>query len=281
MHSLHLQKNTAFSLVELSIVLVILGLLVGGIMGGQSLIRASELRSITTQYNGYVTAARTFRDKYYMAPGDLNNATQFWGTAAGTGSDAACRAAVGTGTATCNGNGDGKVQATSSSPWETFRFWQHLANAGLIEGNYSGVSGSNMSAWANSSNSPAGKLSNSMWYVDSDYYGSGCGICGSYAAPGPWFNVNTPLNYLMLGAYTSGGGISSRPLLKAEEVWNIDTKMDDGKPSTGKINVYCYGVGGYTNCASASSATDQNATYLLDSGSNGSPTAAITFNNAF
>ncbi len=54
----------AFSLVELSIVLVILGLLVGGVLSGQSLIRAAELRSITEDYARYVTATHTFKDKY-------------------------------------------------------------------------------------------------------------------------------------------------------------------------------------------------------------------------
>ncbi|PZP83692.1 MAG: type II secretion system protein, partial [Azospirillum brasilense] len=54
-----------FSLVELSIVLVILGLLTGGILGGQSLIRAAELRTISTDANRYITAAQTFRDKYF------------------------------------------------------------------------------------------------------------------------------------------------------------------------------------------------------------------------
>ena len=71
-----------FSLVELSIVLVILGLLVGGVLTGQSLIRAAELRSVSTEYSRYVASVHTFRDKYFALPGDMTNATQFWGTAA-------------------------------------------------------------------------------------------------------------------------------------------------------------------------------------------------------
>ena len=69
--------DKGFSLVELSIVLVILGLLIGGILTGQSLIRAAELRSVTTQYQGYVTAVNTFRDKYFALPGDMPNAIDF------------------------------------------------------------------------------------------------------------------------------------------------------------------------------------------------------------
>jgi len=58
-------RTRGFSLVELAIVLVILGLLVGGVLTGRVLIRASELRTVTTQYQGNVTAARSFRDKYF------------------------------------------------------------------------------------------------------------------------------------------------------------------------------------------------------------------------
>ena len=67
-----------FSLVELSIVLVILGLLVGGVLSGQSLIRAAELRAATQEYQRYYTATQTFRDKYFAIPGDFNNAQAFW-----------------------------------------------------------------------------------------------------------------------------------------------------------------------------------------------------------
>lgn len=67
-----------FSLVELSIVLVILGLLTGGILAGQSLIRASELRSVSTELQRYSSAIYSFRDQYMALPGDMLNATSFW-----------------------------------------------------------------------------------------------------------------------------------------------------------------------------------------------------------
>ena len=133
----------AFSLVELSIVLVILGLLTGGILTGQSLIRASELRSVTTEYQRYITATQTFRDKYFALPGDMNNATRFWGD-----DNAACAdAAIPNGTpGTCNGNGNGGLEwAGASATGERFQFWKHLSLAGVIEGTYSGLAGSNAS----------------------------------------------------------------------------------------------------------------------------------------
>lgn len=61
--------NGGFSLVELSIVLVILGLLTGGILGGQSLIKAAELRAVTTELDAFQTATNTFRQKYFALPG--------------------------------------------------------------------------------------------------------------------------------------------------------------------------------------------------------------------
>src|SRR4051812_28937287 len=107
--------RAGFTLVELSIVLVILGLLVGGVLTGQSLIRAAELRAITTEQNRYVTATHTFRDKYFALPGDMTNATAYWGT---SGNCPGLAAQGNTTPATCNGNGDGKISgnlnATSS-----------------------------------------------------------------------------------------------------------------------------------------------------------------------
>ena len=80
-------STRGFSLVEMSIVVVILGLLVGTIISGKSLMRASELLSITTEYDMYKQAAKGFKDKYQWLPGDMPNATSFWVVAGGTGSD--------------------------------------------------------------------------------------------------------------------------------------------------------------------------------------------------
>ena len=68
MYFLWLRTKQAFSLVELSIVLVILGLLAGGVLSGQALIRAAELRSVTADYQRYTAAIMVFRDKYFSFP---------------------------------------------------------------------------------------------------------------------------------------------------------------------------------------------------------------------
>jgi len=107
-------KKQGFSLVELSIVLVILGLLVGGVLSGQSLIRAAELRKYITLQDRYRTALLSFRDKYFALPGDMTNATAFWGAKSATNCLNNAGAAVNTATGTCDGNGDGNIYYQAS-----------------------------------------------------------------------------------------------------------------------------------------------------------------------
>lgn len=224
-----------FSLVELSIVLVILGLLTGGILAGQSLIRAAELRSVSTDLNRYVAATYTFRDKYMAAPGDMPNATAFWGAAAGdgTGNDTACHAVEGAGTATCNGNGDGKVYwaitSANGTPREYFTFWKHLANAGLIEGKFTGISGSGSSNNpVTGINTPQLRLQQAAIRLGHTQLPIPEGHASSYAG---YYGFNWAMGRPV------GTADDLDPIFLPEEVWNIDMKMDDGNPATGRITV--------------------------------------------
>jgi prepilin-type N-terminal cleavage/methylation domain-containing protein len=244
--------KAAFSLVELSIVLVILGLLIGGILSGQSLIRAAELRSVSTEYNRYVAATQTFRDKYFALPGDMTNATAFWNAAAvcpGASTD------VATTSATCNGDGNGNINfigLTNSTHNETFRFWQHLANAGLIEGSFSGVitDPAGYFAAAGTANSPKSKLgNNAVWLSTWEDNSSG-------TWNGAHFHYRFG-NALYFGGVTTNSW-NSTGVLKPEEAWNVDTKIDDGQAGRGKLTGR---VG--ANCTSAATGADFNATYML------------------
>jgi prepilin-type N-terminal cleavage/methylation domain-containing protein len=233
----------AFSLVELSIVLVILGLLIGGILSGQSLIRAAELRSVTTEVNRYRSAMFTFRDKYFQLPGDMNNAYAFWGSTLGcTNNDSTV---VSTG---CNGNGNGQLE-------EFFRAWQHLTAAGLIEGRYSGTATGGTAVPG--TNVPASKLSNGAWGLWPFTLSGWLGWQGTQTA-----------NWVFVGSYyATNQPISS--VLKPEEAWNIDSKVDDGMPATGKV----YGGPGY-NTGGCTSGAGTAAIYAL---STNSVTCSIAF----
>lgn len=236
-----------FSLVELSIVLVILGLLTGGILTGQSLIRAAELRSVTTDFQKHTAAYYSFRDKYFGLPGDLTTATKFWGSAGGTGSDATCVGLQASGaTATCNGGGDGQIVGITGYTYaERFMAWKHLANAGLIEGDFTGKSNGIPTSYSTAigTNVPASKLSRGFWDI---YYINDSGSTGIY------FN-GSQLDTNELNLFAA--------LLKPEEAWNLDTKMDDGSPVYGKFIVYRPSASGFANtCASPD---DDTATYNL------------------
>jgi prepilin-type N-terminal cleavage/methylation domain-containing protein len=257
------RAKLAFSLVELSIVLVILGLLVGGVLSGKSLIRAAELRTVTSDFVRYKTAMLTFRDKYFALPGDMNNAVKFWGAQAGAttdGVDNTCADLLvpSTGTATCNGDGSGFIADTKDylgpptvgrlQYYETYRAWQQLANAGLIEGRYTGnINNTALNRYTLHQqpgvNAPAAKIqSGAGWRIWS--------LLQKYDAWAEWFE--TPAgNYITVGASGTATGTlyqGDGPLFKPEEAWNIDTKIDDGKsgkgfirsfPGTGTVNPNC------------------------------------------
>lgn len=236
-----------FTLVELSIVLVILGLLVGGILAGQSLIRAAELRSITEDSARYHSAVINFKQRYKTLPGDLPTATEIWGEAHPT--PATCWVTQGTGTQTCNGNDDGVI---TDYGHELYRSWQHLANAGLIEGSFTGIKVAGGDATWNVAagvNVPGSKVDRGAWTMRNfpDYTDTN------------WYDLPTAYGNIMQFGRWVAGSWNEGAILKPEEMWSIDTKMDDGVPGTGKIMVLRW-----TQCTDAANATDLTAGYDLD-----------------
>lgn len=250
-----MRKHSGFSLVELSIVLVILGLLVGGVLAGQSLIRAAELRAVTSEYSRYVAAVQTFRDKYFALPGDMPNASAFWGPQdGGDGTGVDCGQVAAVGRATCNGNGDSVLDGQIFSgpglgTFETFRFWHHLANAELIEGSFSGVPANvafRFSA-APGVNVPLSKESNSCWSLQH--------LTVDTASIG-----KAGLSFYHGAVLTNEGCRAAT--MTTEEAWNIDTKLDDGLPMTGRV--IAQGVHISAGCDNGGDYTDLNARYALN-----------------
>lgn len=212
------EKKAGFSLVELAIVLVIIGLITGGILTGQELIRSSELNNVVSEYYKWNLARDTFKLKYNALPGDLRNAQSYWGVNAGCATSAA-----GTGTQTCNGDGDGFIsERATGSAQEQVYFWQHLANAGLIPGSYTGVSSTYYTC--TTANCPTGKMTGSFWAASAFPVMPGTN--------GWWWNDRTR-NLFMFGS-TVGGGYVGDEIMTPAEAFSIDKKVDDGIPGLGK-----------------------------------------------
>src|SRR5688572_14274483 len=116
------KRATGFTLIEIAIVLVIIGLLLGGVLKGQELITGARVRNFIQQQDGVKAAYFGFLDRYRALPGDYANATA---NINGVVATVAC----GNG----NGNGDGTI-ATGNN--EHTLVWEHLSKAGFINGTY-------------------------------------------------------------------------------------------------------------------------------------------------
>src|SRR5687768_12123789 len=116
--------RSGFTLIELAIVLVVIGLLLAGIIKGQELMTGARVRNIIQQHDGARTAYLGFIDRYRQPPGDYAAAA-----ANITGMSTACGAAGNPG----GGNGDGRIDTAGG---EFILAWEHLSKAGFLNGMY-------------------------------------------------------------------------------------------------------------------------------------------------
>jgi prepilin-type N-terminal cleavage/methylation domain-containing protein len=244
-----------FSLIELSIVLVILGLLVGGILAGKSLIRASELRNLSTDIDKAQTAVAAFRDRYFGFPGDITNATSFWGKDT-TNCNGHTGAAGSPGT--CNGDGSGSW--ANGSYFKQYIAWQHLSLAGLWPGTWPGIAsiapGQSVAGDNSGVNLPVAKVAGAYGLITYKFRSGGYRWISSVSTA---LYMASPRYNACCGApFIDGSG------LVAAEWWNLDTKLDDGKPGFGKLRTDSLYWG---NCASTNVAA--TAEYTLTSTGSG------------
>jgi len=250
------KNNNGFTLIELAMVIVIIGLIIGGVLTGRDLVRAAELRSIIRESEAYKSSVNTFKTKYNNAiPGDMINATDYFGIKA----DCSDRTEF---SKTCNGNGNGKIDSAASTVTignESFLFWQHLAMAGLIGASLNGVEGTIGSLDVDSGiNTPYSKISDASWATINQDYSSG-GLTMH-------FRINFK-NFLSIGKNVSGGW-NSLAILTPSENYNIDQKIDDGKPATGRFIARYWSIVNSTthtstSCTNAATDTDFTADYNL------------------
>ncbi len=189
-------SKKAFTLVELSIVIVIIGLIIAGVTAGRALVRDAKLRSVVSQVNQYKVALDAFRLQYNALPGDMTNATSYWNTTV----------------TTTNGNGKNGIEwGGASDTNESTRAWQHLSLAGLIIGSYAGTA-------LNVGSVPGYNVPQSPF------------VNGGY-----WFWTNSPRQYVIWGGTSTPAGPSQAAIISGKDASNIDRKIDDGLRTTGNI----------------------------------------------
>lgn len=217
-----------FTLVELAIVLVIIGLLVGGVLVAQDLIKAAEIRAVSSDIERYNTGAAAFRTKYNGIPGDiLGTSAAGFGLPYGDGNDG-------------EGDGDGQLEnnATTKSGFggENLLFWQHLSFAQFIpfgSSTYGSAAGANaaLAAPTTAAFGTAATANAAMLVALPQLRIRDSGFIHAYGVTG--------LNYYQIGSwYTNGdtnGALTAGNVLSPREALGIDTKLDDGRPIGGIV----------------------------------------------
>jgi prepilin-type N-terminal cleavage/methylation domain-containing protein len=140
-----MKRNQGFTLVEIAIVLVIIGLLLGGILKGQEMITQAKIKNVIADMSGVSAAMYGYQDRYRSLPGDDKNANTRWSATAG--------------------DGDGIVEGLwTATTGEAINFWDHLRRAGFVSGSgaenpFNAVSGKMGVQTGDGAATPAGVLS--------------------------------------------------------------------------------------------------------------------------
>jgi len=220
-NSNNLSSSSAFTLIEISMVLIVVGLLISGIVIAKDIIKHAESRTAIHQVNKYLVAINSFQMRYDALPGDFREAEQYWPGE------------------TYNGNGNNKVHINSTNGKnEPILFWKHLNLAGLIPNSYTGEP-SGPFGLETGVNIPMGTIESTAWnviYTENISLGGGAPDPGDpasfFAAPsdGIYGRVN---NVLELSSDNTGPlkGAAVRPV----DAHMIDKKIDDGISVTGNV----------------------------------------------
>lgn len=226
--------QSGFTLVEIAVVLVIIGLLLGGVLKGQELIASARVRNLADQQAGIQAAYYGFNDRYRAVPGDMTaaDATSAIGQTVYLGAAAS----------------DGQLVAPDdSSPWSELNgVWEQMSKSGFIKGSYPGQTAGGVdpsSAPPNADHAPV-NVFNGVLILARD---NGYQIESGASQPSRlvlYMGRNVPVDI-------------------ARE---LDVKLDDGRPLTGTLRNASNGAnewesvdGGVACVASGSNEWDINA----------------------
>lgn len=204
-----MKKQQGFTLIEIAIVLVIIGLLLGGVLKGQELITAARVRNLISLQDGTKAAFFGFQDRFRAYPGDYAQAATI-GAVQGNINGA-----------TVNGDGNGLIQSPTSVPApavappinEDTAVWEHLSRAGFINGSYT------YAGAVSAATSALNPYSVPMQLVYDNQYGDA-------------------------GVAQAKHNLKTGNLIPAEIIAEIDRKIDDGDALRGSFRFSDYAPAG-------------------------------------
>ena len=199
-----MKKQAGFTLIELAIVLVIIGLLLGGVLKGQELINSAKVKNMASDFKNTQVYIYGYQDKYKALPGDDSNAAGHLGSAA-------IQAGTGVGNGVIAGAWNAGTNGTAPT-LESGIFWQHVRLAGLAPGPTSGT--------------------------DLNYYPTNAD--GGRIGVESVSDFNTTIGVTTPTALTGAFVICSAGIL-GKFAKQLDTTLDDGATDTGSVRVYATG----------------------------------------
>jgi len=204
------RSEAGFTLVELAVVMIIIGLLIGGVLKGQELISNAEVTATVSQIKGIDAATTTFRDMYDAMPGDMLTPTTRLPN---------CAAAP----CVTPGNGNGFVD--SQLPGiaiilanENASFFDHLAHADLMTG--ISANGGLITTWGIIY--PQAEVGGGFHPA---YHPGGALGSSANAGVGHWLSLTQGV----------AGAVMNPTVITPNQAFRIDNKIDDGNPITGTV----------------------------------------------
>lgn len=201
---LHNHKKSGFTLVELSIVIVIIGLVIGGVTTGMELVKQAQIRGLASQLRSYEAAFLSFRLQYNALPSDIRNASSYW---SGSG----------------NGNGNRIIDVG-----ESVAFFGHLSKAKLLSADYQeGFPPGAPPYIVGGYNTPVSEYKKLLFIGQTGTISPNNIKLFNAQAPTATRNVYARMGNQHPGAWGVVEGFTTA------DAYAIDSKFDDGKPGTG------------------------------------------------